>query len=158
MAVEMLLNIPGVKGESMVSGHSDEIDVMSMSWGMSHSGTAQVGGGNSGGKADVHDLSVTKFIDAASPNLMLHCCTAKHFAEIVLTMRKMGEQPMDYCVFTLTDTIITSVQTGGSNHGDQMTESVSFNFAKWKVEYKTQTASGKAGATISAEYSVEENK
>ena len=68
----------GIKGESVDSKHKDEIDVLAWSWGMSNSGSAHMGGGAGSGKVNVQDLSLTKYIDVSSPDLMLSCCNGKH--------------------------------------------------------------------------------
>ena len=68
MAVDFLLKINGVDGESKISGHEGEIDVLAWSWGMSQTGTMHVGGGGGAGKVDVQDISLTKYVDKATPN------------------------------------------------------------------------------------------
>ena len=69
MAVDMFIKIDGIKGESADDKHKEEIDVLSWSWGMSQSGSAHMGGGAGAGKVNVNDLSFTKYIDVASPDL-----------------------------------------------------------------------------------------
>jgi len=56
MAVDMFLDIQGVKGESKDKNHPQQIDVLAWSWGMSNSGSAHVGGGAGSGKVSVHDV------------------------------------------------------------------------------------------------------
>ena len=80
MAVDMFLNLDGVKGESKDKAHTQEIDILSWSWGMSNSGSAHVDGGAGSGKVSVQDLSVTKYIDSSSAKIMLSCCDGTHFA------------------------------------------------------------------------------
>ena len=45
MAVDIFLELEGIKGESKDHKHKDQIDVLSWSWGMAQSGTAHMGGG-----------------------------------------------------------------------------------------------------------------
>jgi type VI secretion system secreted protein Hcp len=90
MAVDMFLKIDDVKGESKDSKHKDEVDVLSWSWGMSQSGTMHAGSGGGAGKVNVQDLSLTKYVDKGSPNLMMSCCSGKHYKEALLTVRKAG--------------------------------------------------------------------
>jgi type VI secretion system secreted protein Hcp len=157
MAVDAYLKIP-VKGESVAKDHEGEIDVLAWSWGMSQSGTTHRGTGGGAGKVNVQDMSISKYVDAASPNLVLYCCNGKHFDEAVLTVRKAGETPLDYLVITLTDVIITSVQSGGSSGGDLITENVPLNLAKFKMSYQPQdNKGGKKGGAIEAEYNIAEN-
>jgi type VI secretion system secreted protein Hcp len=157
MAVDMFIKIGDYKGEARDKTHKEEIDVLSWSWGVSQSGSAQMGGGAGAGKANVQDLSITKYIDKSSPDLMLACCTGKHVPEVKLTCRKAGENPLEYLIITLTDSIISSVSTGGSGGEDRLTENVTLNFAKVKVEYTEQKADGTAGAKPKMTYNIAEN-
>ena len=74
MAVDMFMKIGDLKGEAQDEEHGDEIDVLSWSWGVSNSGSAHVGRGAGSGKVSVQDFSFTKWMDRASPALLLACC------------------------------------------------------------------------------------
>jgi len=97
MAVDMFIKIGDLKGESQDQKHKDEIDVLSWTWGVSNMGSAHVGGGAGTGKANVQDLSFTKWMDKASTPLLLACCSGKHFQEASLVICKAGEKPLEYC-------------------------------------------------------------
>jgi len=157
MALDIFINIKDVKGESVDDKHKDEIHVLAWSWGMSQSGTTHAGPGGGSGKASFQDLSFTHFIDKASPNLMIACANGKHFAEALLTVRKAGEKPLEYLKITMTDLIITSVTTGGSGGEDRLTENVSLNFAKFKVEYTPQKKDGSGDAPITIGWDIAGN-
>jgi type VI secretion system secreted protein Hcp len=157
MAVDMFLKMDPVKGESQDKACMDQIDVLAWSWGMSQSGTTHMGGGGGSGKVNVQDLSITKYIDKASPDLMLACCNGKHFGEAVLTVRKAGENPVDYLKIKMSDVIITGVSTGGSGGEDRLTENVTLNFAKVAVDYKEQTNKGAAGAAQNMTWDIAAN-
>jgi type VI secretion system secreted protein Hcp len=129
----MFMKIGALEGESKDSKHGSDIDVLAWSWGMSNSGSAHVGGGAGAGKVNVQDLSFTKWIDKSSCDLML-------------VVRKAGENPLEYLKIEMTEVIITSVSTGGSGGEDRLTENVTLNFAKVKVAYEEQTATGSGGA------------
>jgi|SRR5262245_30216419 len=147
-----------IKGESVVEGHEEEIQLLSWSWGMSQTGTTHRGTGGGAGKVDVQDIHFTHYVDSASPNLVQACCNGKHFEEAVLTVRKAGEEPLDYLVLTLTDFIITSVSTGGASGEELVTETVALNFAKFKISYQPQDNKGAAaGGAIEAEYDIAKN-
>jgi type VI secretion system secreted protein Hcp len=146
MAVDMFIKIGDLKGEAKDKAHAGEIDVLAWSWGASNSGNAHVGGGQGAGKVNVQDLSFTKYIDKSSPDLMLACCNGKHIPEAKLTVRKAGETPLEYLTITMNDLIVTSVSTGGSGSEDRLTENVTLNFAKVKLNYVEQTEKGAAGA------------
>jgi type VI secretion system secreted protein Hcp len=146
MAVDMFLKLDGIKGESADKGHKDEIAILAWSWGVSNSGSAHLGGGAGSGKVNVQDLSLTKYIDVASPDLALFSCNGKHIAKGQLTVRKAGENPLEYLIIKLEDILVASYSTGGSGGEDRLTENITLNFAKVDMEYTAQDAKGAAGA------------
>jgi type VI secretion system secreted protein Hcp len=157
MAVDMFIEIGDVKGESKDKEKKAWIDVLAWSWGMSNSGSAHVGGGAGAGKVNVQDLSFTKYLDKSSPTLQLSCCNGKHFDKAQLIVRKAGETPLEYLKITMNEVLITSVSTGGSGGEDRLTENVTLNFAKVKVEYTEQTEKGGKGATPEYVWNIQEN-
>jgi len=157
MAMDIFIKIGALAGESVDKKHAGDIDVLAWSWGMSNSGSAHVGGGAGAGKANVQDLSFTKYIDKCSPDLMLATCNGKHYDKAVLVVRKAGETPLEYLTITMTEVLVTSLSTGGSGGEDRLTENVTLNFASVKVDYVEQTKTGGAGAKPSMNWNIAEN-
>lgn len=157
MAVDIFLKIEGVKGESMIQDHEGEIDVLAWSWGLTQTGTMHHGGGAGAGKVDIQDISFTKYVDKASPNLIRACCNGEHFAEAVLLVRKAGKDPLDYFKVTMSPVLITSVSTGGSGGEEKLTENVSLNFAKMEVGYTPQKEDGTGDAEVTLKWNIEKN-
>jgi len=157
MAMDMFIKIGELKGEAKDSVHKGEIDVLAWSWGISNSGSAQTGGGAGAGKCNVQDLSFTKWLDKSSPDLLLACCNGKHYPSATLTVRKAGEKPLEYLMITLEELIVTSVSTGGSGGEDRLTENVTLNFARVKVNYKEQTPTGGVGDKPEMGWNIAEN-
>ena len=144
--------------KSKDKAHTKEIDILSWSWGMSNSGSAHVGGGAGSGKVSVQDLSVTKYLDSSSAKIMLSCCDGTHFETARLTVRKAGgEKPVEYVTIKLQEVLITSVATGGDGGDDRLTENVTLNFAKVKVEYLPQEAKGGKGNMIPFSWDIAAN-
>ena len=159
MAVDMFLKLDGIKGESKDHKHKDEIHIESFSWGMNQTGTHGAAGGGGAGKVSVHDISITKLVDKASPELMLACANGKHIPSGLLTVRKAGEKPLEYLKIKLTDILISGVQEAGHGGGDQLSENVTLNFAKFNVEYQEQDATGKAaGGPVMMGWDVKANQ
>ena len=129
----------------MDKAHKGEIDVLAWSWGMSQSGTSHTGGGGGAGKVSVQDISVTKWVDLASPTLMLYCSNGKHIPEATLTVRKAGETPLEYIKIKMKNVMVTSVATGGSGGEDRLTENVTLNFSQVEHEYTEQATLGAKG-------------
>ena len=159
MAIDAFLKLEGIKGESVDKAHKDEIEVLSWSWGVSQTGTMHRGPGGGAGKANVSDLSIMKYVDRSSPVLSQACCTGQHFPKATLSLRKAGGEPLDYLVITLEDVLISSVQTGGSQGDELITQSVSINFARFKESYQPQNSKGgKEGGAIEAGYNIATNE
>lgn len=147
MAFDMTLKMDPVKGESVTDQHPGEIDVLAWSWGASNGGTMHTSTGGGAGKVNVADITITKWVDKATCDLFKAVSNGKHFDSAVLSVRKAGgDKPVDYLIITMTDVIITNISTGASGGDDRLTESVSLNFAKVKMDYKIQDAKGVAGS------------
>jgi type VI secretion system secreted protein Hcp len=158
MAQDIFMKLDGIDGESKDNSHKGEHDVLAWSWGMSQSGSAHVGGGAGAGKVNVQDLSFTKYIDKGSPDLMLNCCNGKHIPKATLVVRKAGgDSPLEYLKVTMEEVLVSSVSTGGSGGEDRLTENVTLNFARVKVDYKEQTEKGAVGATPKMGWDIEKN-
>jgi type VI secretion system secreted protein Hcp len=159
MAVDMFLKIDDIKGESKDSKHKDQIEVLAWNWGVTQSGTAHIGGGAGAGKCNIHDVTVQKLVDKASPNLLKYCCSGKHLKQAVLVTRKAGgDSQVEYVKVTMDDLIITAVSVSGS--GDAlMHESLTLNFGKIKFEYSPQhPTSGAAEPSIPMGWDITANK
>jgi type VI secretion system secreted protein Hcp len=145
MAVDMFLELGPIKGESLDKTHKEKIDVLAWSWGLSNSGSAHVGEGAGSGKANFQDISITKWIDKSSAELLYACASGKHLPSGKLIIRKAGENPLEYLTYNFENILISAVSTGGSGGEDRLTENVTLNFAKVKMEYWTQDAKGAKG-------------
>jgi type VI secretion system secreted protein Hcp len=83
----------------------------------------------------IHDFTVKKKVDKASPTLMLHCANGKHIPNGYMYARKHGtESAVDFLFFKFIDVVITSVQEGGDTTG--LHDEVSFAFSSISVEHK----------------------
>ncbi|MEI6165899.1 MAG: type VI secretion system tube protein Hcp [bacterium] len=142
-AMDMFLKMDDLHGESLDAVHTNEIDVLAWSWGMSNSGTMHTGGGGGGGKVSVQDLSLTKYVDKSSSVLFNYVCSGKQFAEVKLTIRTGGgPAPVEFLIITMTDVIVTSLSTGGSGGEDRLTENITLNFSAFKVSYQPRKPDG----------------
>lgn len=158
MAVDMFLKLDGIKGESQDAKHKDEIQIESFSWGVNQTGTMAHGTGGGAGKVHVNDISITKYLDKSTPELMLACCNGKHIPNGLITVRKAGEKPLEYLKIKLTDILISSVQNAGSPSHDSLSESLSLNFSKFQVEYQPQGKDGSAsGGPVMMGWDVKQN-
>jgi len=158
MAVDMFLKLDGIKGEAQDSKHSDEIDVLAWSWGVTQSGTTHAGGGGGSGKASFQDIQFTKYVDSASHNLLKCAATGKHIKDALLTIRKAGDKPLEYIKITMKDCLISSISTGGSGGEDRLTESISLNFGEFEFAYTPQKADGSGGSVLPFKFDIAANE
>jgi type VI secretion system secreted protein Hcp len=156
VATDYFLKLEGIEGESQ--GRPGEIDLLSWSWGVSQSGTFQTGSGGGAGKSSPSDLSATMFINKASPKLFLACAQGDHIPKATLVTRKAGTGQQEYMTITLTDVLISSYQTGGSQGDERPTDSFSLNFAKMEYEYKPQKKDGSLDSPQKTGYDYTTNK
>lgn len=157
MSVDMFIKIGDIKGESPDDSHKEEIEVLAWNWGLSQSGSTHHGSGGGAGKVNVQDISLTKYVDKASPVLMKMCCSGKHHTEALLTVRKAGDKPLEYIKIKMEDVIVSSLSTGGSGGEDRLTENVSLNFAKVSVDYTPQKPDGSGDAPIKMGWNIAAN-
>jgi type VI secretion system secreted protein Hcp len=158
MAVDYFLKIDGVDGESTDAKHKGEIDIMSWSWGESNTGTSSAGGGGGAGKVNMSDFSFMMRFNKASPKLMLACATGEHVKTATLVCRKAGGDQQEYMKIQMSDLLISSYQTGGSQGDEIPVDSISLNFSKIEFEYKPQKPDGTLDSPVKTGYNLKENK
>lgn len=148
--VDAFIQISPLKGESQDSKHTDWIDVLAWSWGMSNHGSGQMGSGSGTGKGSVQDFHFTKVVDTSSADIAKQCLSGKHFPKAVFEIRKAGgSSPVTYYKVEFEQVYISSMSFGGAGEGGAFTESITFNFRKYKSTYTKQNADGSAGAPSS---------
>ena len=135
MAVDMFLKLDGVDGESLDHKHKGEIEILSFSWGLTNSIGSATGGGGAG-KVKFNEFTIVKMIDSASPKFMERCCQGEHISNGQLTLVARGQKgnQEEFLKIKLTDILVSSYQTGGSNQGGIVPmDQVTLNFASVDV-------------------------
>ena len=132
-AVDMFLEVDGLRGETQDSKYKDAIDVLAFSWGVS----------NNSNKPNFQDVSATKYVDRTSPELLELVASGRMVATARLTVRKAGENPIDYLRYCFTGLRFDSVQSGGSGGEDRLTENISFTYSTIVERYTPQDELGK---------------
>lgn len=163
MAFDAFLKIKGVDGESTDDKHSNWIEILSYSHGVSQMGSGSVssGGGRSAERCDHSDFSIVKTLDKATPKLNLYCSDGTHVPEVKVELCRAGGAKEKYMEYKLEDVIISSVRPGGSAQGGEALplEEVSFNYGKitWtynELDHKT----GKNKGSVEAHWDLHANK
>ena len=107
-AFDAYLQIAGVRGASTEDKHKDWIVVKQFTWGTGQATSmASAGSGGGTGKVALHDFTITKLADSASPKLAQFASTGQHIPKMVLDM---GGR-----IYTFDDAMITSVKRVGQD-------------------------------------------
>jgi len=107
----------------------------------------------------MQDFHFVMKLNKASVGLMKACATGEHIKSATLTARKAGKDQQEYLTINFTDVLVSSYQTGGSEHGDVVpTDQVSLNFAKIEVDYKQQKPDGSLAPAAQFTYDLKANK
>ena len=159
MAVDAFLKLEGpqVEGESKVKGFEGQIQILDVHFGISQPAGGHFGTGSGVGKADFHDLSITKRFDLSSPTLMGFCANGKHFdtAEVVLRKASGDAEPMTWLTITMDHVFISACTPSGVASGEGV-EHLTLNFTKIKMVYQSQDAKGGKGKAPEFVFSVKE--
>jgi type VI secretion system secreted protein Hcp len=98
----------------------------------------------------MRELRITKRLDKASTPLMAALRTNEPITEATLTLRKIGESPLEYFTIKIENGRVTSIEieAGDASGSPTLVERVSLSFQKISVQYTPQAPDGSAqGAT-----------
>lgn len=156
---DFFLKLDGIDGESQDDKHKNEIALISWGFGATNAGSfATHTGGGGTAKVNIQDMHFTKYLDKSSPKLFQACASGKHIPTAILSVRKAGEKPMEYLKFQLSEVLVSSYQTGGSDGHHLPQESISLNFAKIEFDYKEQKPDGSLAGLTHGGWHIRENK
>jgi type VI secretion system secreted protein Hcp len=161
MAIDVYLQIDGIKGESTDDKHRDWIECSSVEWGVKQprSATTSTGGGHTAERCEHQDLTIRKLADLASPVLMQTCSAGKTIPKARLEfMRADGQgERIKYYEIELENVLISTVVPTVAE-GSLMRETVGLKFGKAKWKYTQQKVSGGAGGNTSGGWDLSTNK
>ena len=130
-AIDLYLNIDGIKGESKMKGYEGAIEVLAWSWGVSNSGHPLFGAG----KTNVQDLSWTQYLDSSYLDLFSKLTTGTDPGKATLYAVKPGAGGYNYFQAIFDGNLITSISTGGSGGEDRFTLNASMAMTSITLRY-----------------------
>ncbi|MYN47138.1 type VI secretion system tube protein Hcp [Pseudoduganella sp. FT93W] len=161
MAIDVYLQIEGIKGESTDAVHSGWIECTSAQWGVMQpkSATASTAGGHTAERCDLRSISITKLADLASPILMQNCASGRTLPKAGIEfMRADGQgERIRYYEVELENVLIGSVNQS-VHEGDILQDSVSLKFSKVRWKYTQQRVLGGAGGNTSGGWDLASNR
>jgi len=161
MAIDVYLQIDGIKGESQDDKHKDWIECTSVAWGVSQprSATASTGGGHTAERCEHQEIALTKLADLASPILLQTCSAGKTIPKAKLEfMRADGQgERIKYFEIELENVLIGGIKPSVAE-GSIIQEAVGLKFSKIKWKYTQQKVTGGAGGNTSGGWDLAANK
>ena len=154
MAETFYVSIKNIKGNVTESKHKDWIDVQSYSFGLSND--SSVGAGTQRnrvmGSTRLHDITFSRLVDKASPQIMQAAAEARNFDEVKIEFVRPGKNGEEiYHTMKFENCVITSWQQSGHG-GSQGSESLSLNFVKVENKFIEYDEKGKAGSPVTGSY------
>jgi type VI secretion system secreted protein Hcp len=156
-ADDTFLKIDGIDGESKDDVHAGEIDVLAWHWDYTISEDA--GRSGRGREATICEpISFVHYFDKASVGIALAGFTRSFIPEALLTVRKSGEEPLEYLTITLTDATVISQTMGGEESENLLIEQFALSFERIKLEYTEQLPDDSGDAAIQFAWDCEANR
>ncbi len=152
----------GIDGESVDREHKDWIDIVSWSWGSVREGrSGRRGSGQAPRDGSSGDISVTKYIDKASPKLAQACTSGERAGKVEIHLSAGGSDRSDrptYLTYVLKDVMITSCQPSSTGAGDRPTENITLNYTEIEWTYQEARRGGRSSGNVETEWKVEEGE
>lgn len=161
MAIDVYLQIDGIKGESSDGAHKDWIECSSVQWEVLQpkSATASSSGGHTAERCEHTPITVSKLADLATPLLLQNCSSGKTIPKAKFEfMRADGKgERIKYFEIELVNVLISSV-TPSVSEGDILKETVGLKYSQVKWKYVQQKISGGSGGNTSGGWDLSTNK
>jgi len=161
MAIDVYLQIDGIKGESADNAHKDWIECKGVQWEVLQpkSATASTGGGHTAERTEHKDIVVSKLADLATPILLQTCSSGKTIPKAKFEfLRADGQgERIKYFEIELENVLIGSVSPS-VEPGNILAENVSLKYSKVKWKYTQQKVGGGSGGNTSGGWDLAANK
>lgn len=156
-AVSIFLKLDGgaIKGESTNSKHKDEIDVLAVGIGASRANTVLIPGNPA---ATVEDITLTKYTDKSTPELLLRMLKGTHLSNAELGFYEVVDlKEVPVLVLKLEDVLVVSHAPGGNGGEDRLIESVGLDFARFTYQTFSYSQLGALTASPAVYWDIPDN-
>jgi type VI secretion system secreted protein Hcp len=153
MAIDVYLQIEGIKGESQDDKHKDWIEVTGIHWCIDQprSATASTAGGHTAERVEMSDISFSKLADLSSPILLQACAAGKTVpkAKFEFFRADGNGARVKYFELILTNVLVAMVKPHLGGADSYLAETVNLRYSKINFVYTQQKIGGGAvGSTV----------
>lgn len=161
MAIDVYLQLDGIKGDSLDERHRDWIECTSAVWSVVQpkSATASSAGGHTAERCEHGDLVISKLADISSPVLLQTCSSGKTLARAKIEFLRADSNGdrIKYFEIELENVLIGAV-VPSIRAGNILTEHMSLKYAKVKWKYIQQKISGGIAGNTSGGWDLSTNR
>ena len=145
MAIDVYLQLEGIKGESADADHKGWIECVMATWMVTQprSATSSASGGHTAERCNHTGIDLRKITDLSTPLLLQHCSMGKTIPSAKLEFFRAdgaGER-VKYLTVELSNVIIADVAPG-IHEGELMSEHVSLKYSRVQWLYAQQKIGG----------------
>jgi type VI secretion system secreted protein Hcp len=161
MAIDVYLQIDGIKGESSDNEHKDWIECKAVSFEVlqPRSATASSAGGHTAERCEHKDIVVSKLTDLATPLLLEQCSMGKTIPKAKFDFMRADSdgKRVKYFSIELENVLISGVAPHVTE-GDIMNENLSIKYSKVQYKYTQQKISGGTGGNTAGGWDLSKNQ
>jgi type VI secretion system secreted protein Hcp len=145
MAIDVYLQIDGIKGESTDSKHTDWIECLAVNFEViqPRSATASSAGGHTAERCEHKDIVISKLCDLATPLLLEQCSMGKTIPKAKFDFMRADADGTRITYFNIElENVLISGVAPSVAEGNIMTETLSIKYAKVSWKYVQQAIKG----------------
>jgi type VI secretion system secreted protein Hcp len=161
MAIDVYLQIDGIRGESADGEHPGWIECVSVNWKLHQprSATASTAGGHTAERAELSEVAFAKLCDLASPLLAQHCEMGRTIPKARFEFFRADGQGtrVKYYEVELDNVVIGDLAQSVAA-GTGMLDHVGLKFSRVKWRYSQQRIAGVAGGNTAGGWDVATNR
>jgi len=161
MAIDIYVQIEGIKGESSDDRHQGWIEAVSIEWGITQpkSATASTGGGHTAERVEMDEVTFIKYADLASPILMQTCSMGKTIPKATFEFMRADGQGVRVKYFEVQlENVLIGHVSAAIQSGHMMAESVGLKFSKIRWKYTQQKIGGGVAGNTAGGWDLAANK
>ncbi|OFX14193.1 MAG: type VI secretion effector protein (Hcp) [Alphaproteobacteria bacterium RIFOXYD12_FULL_60_8] len=159
--MDVILMKPGedIPGESLMKGYEKQIELLSFSHGLSMQVTNdQSNTVRTSGKPNIMEMTITKYMDGASPKLYDYLLRGADIGQVIITTgRNDSGAVLPFMIYTMDEVLVSSISSSGGG-GDKPVETLTLNFTRINWEYKQQKTDVSEAGAIAAVWDIKTNQ